>query len=172
MNKDAIVQGLRAVAASDQRSLAACLRDIFDRPRGRRQELARHGLDMSLRTFDCTRARIRQAHGIRRGKRAAQPVPTESSPQTSAATHATRTRSASVNSAPNAHDAIPQPSSSSIAMLPDDWLSAKLTPAQFRLLTPAQRRHRRGHDVEQFSRTLMTSRHLNHECTIGRTQSR
>ncbi|WP_175891671.1 hypothetical protein [Burkholderia cepacia] len=106
------------------------MRDVFDDVQAAleagasretvRQELARHGLDMSLRTFDRTLARIRQAHGIRRGKHAAPPVPTEQRPPTGRAIHATRVPSGPVNAAPNAHDAIPRPSSSSTTTLPDD----------------------------------------------------
>ena len=88
MDRKAISERLRALASDDKnRSKAARLRDVIDDveaalsagvPRSSVvDELAVHGLEMTLATFDTTLKRIRQ----KRGNRSVTPVKSVSPPQ-------------------------------------------------------------------------------------------
>jgi hypothetical protein len=53
------------------------------------------------------------------------------------------------------------------AGLPDDWLNAELTPAQYRLLSPAQKRQKREADVDQFFPQIPTKNRVYKNCVAG-----
>ena len=152
-------QRLNALSdASDGRSKAAQLRDVFDSVEraihaGVRypaiiQALAATGLVFTYQTFALTLKRIRRERGIvARSLQAARP---ETRPVVRRAEEAPpnlspRTGDAGV--APGAAPPTPairerHPIAPVGAKLPDDWLTADLTREQKRLLTPDQRRAR------------------------------
>lgn len=96
MDRKKISDRLRALAAGEQhRSKAARLRDILEDVEAALaagvsraaviEELGKHGLEMSLRTFEGTLRRIRAKRGTRQSK-SSTPAPTKTQPGESADT--------------------------------------------------------------------------------------
>jgi hypothetical protein len=165
---------LRAIAASDRRPAAARLRDHFDDVQAaiasgvRRIDvleiLARNGLVMTFATFVRTLARIRKERGLARGSTAQRPVPgpatsrtvaephTEAASPVAARTEAPARDTGAPSDAPAARPGVRErrPIAPVGVRLPDDWLTAELTPEQKHLLTHEQRSARADAKVKQY----------------------
>ncbi|MEB2558807.1 hypothetical protein [Burkholderia cenocepacia] len=175
MDTSATISDLRALAAGAQRPAAARLRDLFDEVQAAiragvrrvavRDSLARNGLDMPFATFVRTLARIRKERGVvSRRSHAPQPESGPAVRQAQDAPPPAATRPSVPAAAINAADA---PNAAPPALpaarerrpiapvppgtkLPDDWLTAKLTYDQKRLLTSEQRSARAEAKVKKY----------------------
>jgi len=142
---------------SEKRPKAAQLRSIIDdvelalsagiSRQHVRDELASLGLDMTLNVFALTLKRIRRER--RHCAQSPFPVPPEIAPATSPEQRE--------NPAPAvvSKQARSEKSDASVFItesigLPDDWMTAELTPAQIRSLTPTQRRARTQAKTAQY----------------------
>ncbi len=156
--------------ASAGRSKTAQLRDVFDsvehairagvRYAAIIEDLAETGLVFNYQTFALTLKRLRRERGIV-SRRSHAPLSEAGAAVRRAAAApnppAARTPApgSDAQTAPDAAATLPvvrarRPITTVGAKLPDDWLTAKLTPAQKRLLTPEQRSARADAKVKQY----------------------
>jgi len=150
MDKKAVSERFAALAVTEQRPLIARFRDVFDAVQNAidagvsrikaRDELARLGLDLTQNTFNTFLTRIRKERDEKakasssNEKPAAAKLASNAQPEESAQEIETPTpvlQKTAVTK--NARDLI----------LPDDWLTAELTPAQSRSLSSEQKQLRR-----------------------------
>jgi hypothetical protein len=107
------------------------------------ETLALHGITLSLKNFDNILYRLRKKQIVNPSKNenAVPPniAPDKAEPKGSAPT-TSNARS----------EALPHQSESKGVVLPEDWMTAKLTPAQFRLLSPKQSRAKIDAETAQF----------------------
>jgi BioD-like phosphotransacetylase family protein len=97
------------------------------------ETLNRHGITLSLKNFDNVLNRLRKKHV------ASTSQDRDSTPLTIAPERSETKGIALATSNPRS-EASPRQAETSAAALPEDWMTAKLTPAQFRLLSPKQSR--------------------------------
>jgi hypothetical protein len=134
------------LACSEQRSLMARFRDVFEFVDGAisagvsrvaaRDELAALGLDLKLNTFIVFLRRLRKERA------ASKPVAPDSRPQTRNEAHP----AVVVRSAVHATHTVARQK----ITLPDDWLTGPITPEQARMLTPEQKLARRKARDEKY----------------------
>ena len=158
MDKSVVAARLQMLAnVSEKRPKAAQLRSIIDdvelalsagiSRQHVRDELAVLGLDMTLNVFALTLKRIRRER--RHCGQSASPVPPKVAPATSLEQRENPTTAVLSEHARNEKaDASGFIAESS--ELPDGWMTADLTPAQNRLLTPTQRRARTQAKTAQY----------------------
>ncbi|MGF6766164.1 hypothetical protein P3T24_006510 [Paraburkholderia sp. GAS33] len=158
MDIEAVRQRFAVISKSDNRSLTARFRDVSAVVEAAiasgvshvtaRDELAALGLDLKLNTFKVILRRLRKAEN--RTKQGAG--------QTSATGPLTSGSQAVQSVTPIASSVaqVAVPSGSGVregsragAVVPDDWLTADLTPAQYRLLSTSQKQQKRQAAVEK-----------------------
>jgi hypothetical protein len=158
MDKSVVATRLQMLAhASEKRPKAAQLRSIIDdvelalsagiSRQHVRDELASLGLDMTLNVFALTLKRIRRERRL-----CAQPI--SSAPPKVAPTTPLEQLENLMSAVLSEHVRNEKSTANSFieksTSLPDDWMTAELTPAQIRLLTPTQRRARTQAKTAQY----------------------
>jgi hypothetical protein len=138
------------LACSEQRSLMARFRDVFEFVDGAisagvsrvaaRDELAALGLDLKLNTFIVFLRRLRKERA------ASKPVAPHSRPQTRNEAQPPAQPAVVVRSAVHATHTVARQK----VTLPDDWLTGPITPEQARMLTPEQKLARRKARDEKY----------------------
>jgi hypothetical protein len=158
MDKSVAAARLQMLAnVSEKRPKAAQLRSIIDdvelalsagiSRQHVRDELASLGLDMTLNVFALTLKRIRRER--RHCAQSSFPVPPEIAPATSREQRENPTPAVASKQARNEKSDASVFITESIG-LPDDWMTAELTPVQIRSLTPTQRRARTQAKTSQY----------------------
>lgn len=105
------------------------------------ETLARHGLTLSLKNFDNVLYRLRKKH-------AASTLENKDSKPLTLAPNMTDSKGSAVSNPRS--DASRLHAETKAVALPEDWMTAKLTPAQFRLLSPKQSRVKIDAETAQF----------------------
>jgi hypothetical protein len=105
--------------------------------------LARYGIALSLKNFDNILYRLRK-------KQAAYLTETKDAIPPCTATGKSELKGMALVTSQEQSDASPRQRKTSVETLPEDWMTAKLTPAQFRLLSPKQNRAKIDAETAQF----------------------
>jgi hypothetical protein len=107
------------------------------------ETLTRYGIALSLKNFDNILYRLRK-------KQVANPADKKDAIPPYTATGKSELKGMAVVTSQEQSDASLRPAKTSVETLPEDWMTAKLTPAQFRLLSPKQRRARIDAETAQY----------------------
>jgi hypothetical protein len=107
------------------------------------ETLNRYGITLSLKNFDNVLYRLRKKHIADTSENNVDPLPriAPDKPELESIDPTTSNRRGEVS---------PHQSKTAAATLPDDWMPAKLTPAQFRLLSPKQSRAKIDAEAAQY----------------------
>ena len=107
------------------------------------ETLTRYGIALSLKNFDNILYRLRK-------KQAANSTEKKDAIPPYTATAKSELKGVALVTSQEQSDASLRQTKTSVETLPEDWMTAKLTPAQFRLLSPKQSRAKIDAETAQF----------------------